>query len=113
MTRIRLLLALLLGAGLAADASAQIVVPTPFGFQQLAPAYLPYYGNPYYAAPIFGSVERRGSGQGLAPMPTVVVRTRRPSYDLSGIDLDVETPDKLWGSKAPKNSELVKAPGAA
>ena len=49
----------------------------------------------------------------IAP-PTVVVRPPRESYDLSGIDLDVESPDKIWGSKAPeKKSELLKAPGAA
>jgi hypothetical protein len=88
------------------------VTPTPFGFKQVGPAFLPYaYGNPYYAAPLYGAVDRRVSVQVITP--TVVVRSRRESYDLSGIDLDVETPDKIWGSKAPKNSELVKAPGAA
>jgi hypothetical protein len=90
------------------------VTPTPFGFKQVGAAFLPYsYGNPYYAAPLYGAVDRRVSVQVITPTPTVVVRARRPSYDLSGIDLDVETPDKIWGSKAPKNSELVKAPGAA
>lgn len=107
MTRIRLLLAVLLGAALVSEASAQIIVPTPLGFQQFAPGYFPSYGYPYYPAPIYGVVERRVSVQVIAP--TVVVRTRRPSYDLSGIDLDVESPDKIWGKK----SELVKAPGAA
>ncbi len=106
MTRIRLLLALLLGAAFASSASAQIIV------QQVGPGYFPYYGNPYYPGPIYGAVERRVTVQVIAP-PLVVVRARRPSYDLSGIDLDVESSDKIWGSKAPKNSELVKAPGAA
>jgi hypothetical protein len=112
MTRIRLLLAVLLGAALASEASAQLIVPvapTPFGFQQVGPAFYPYYGNPYHT-PLYGAIERRVTVQVLAP--PVVVRARRESYDLSGIDLDVETPDKLWGSKAPK-SELVNAPGAA
>jgi hypothetical protein len=91
------------------------VTPTPFGFKQVAPAFLPfYYGNPYYT-PLYGAIDQRVTVQVITP--TVLVRPRRPSYDLSGIDLDVETPDKLWGSKsavakegAPKKGELVKAP---
>jgi hypothetical protein len=105
MTRIRLLIAILLGAMLACEASAQFIgPPPPFGFMQVVPGYFPYYGNPY--SPVYGVVERRVSVQVIAP--TVVVRSRRPSYDLSGIDLDVDSPDKIWGKK----SELVKAPGA-
>ncbi len=103
MTRIRLLLAVLIGAAFTGTTPAQFVgPPPPYGFMQVA--YSPYFGNPY--APIYGVAERRVSVQVIAP--TVMVRPRRPSYDLSGIDLDAESPDKIWGKK----SELVKAPGA-
>ncbi|HZZ79613.1 MAG TPA: tetratricopeptide repeat protein [Gemmataceae bacterium] len=82
--------------------------PTPLGFRQVGPAFLPYgYGFP----PIYGAVNQRVNVQVI--QPTVVVRSRRESYDLSGIDLDVESPDKIWGSKPGKKdvpSEPVKAP---
>ena len=102
MTRIRLLLAFLCGAAFDGATPAQFIGPPQYGFMQVA--YSPYFGNPY--APIYGAIDRRVSVQVIAP--TILVRPRRPAYDLSGIDLDIESPEKIWGKK----SELVKAPGA-
>lgn len=73
------------------------VTPTRFGYRQVGPAYLPY--TPYYygyGAPVYGSVEQRISVTIINP--AVIVEPRR-SVDLSGIDLDVESPDRLWGKK--------------
>lgn len=101
------------------------VTPTPFGFQQIAPAYLPYgyYGYPPIAPgfplPGYGAIDQRITVQVVNP--TVVVQGRRLAArqepDLSGIDLDVESAEKIWGKKpqvaaAPpkKNGEAVKAP---
>lgn len=75
------------------------VTPTPFGFQRVGPAYLPYgYGYPGY-----GSVEQRVTVHIINP-PTLVQPRRglQPyieQYDLSGIDLDIEPASKIWGKK--------------
>jgi hypothetical protein len=129
MTRIRCLLAILVGLALASSASAQFfpiislqvigpAAPAPFGFRQVGPYGSGYvYGLAY--PPVYGSVEQRVTVQ-IVNTPGVVVQSRRvsdrPKYDLSGIDLDVESPDKIWGSKqnakgpaAPKNMEIAKA----
>src|ERR1700691_5453088 len=58
-------------------------------------AYVPIGpGGVPLGPPAFGILERRVIVQpiivGPAPRPTV------PDYDLSGIDLDVNTPDKLY-----------------
>lgn len=110
---IRMLAAVLVGVLICREARGQPVLSPPLGYQQVFQAYFPL-GNPYIPGPMFGYVERRISVQVIAPSPAmVVVRPRRPSYDLSGIDLDVESPDRIWGSKAPaEKSEALKAPGA-
>ena len=106
------------------------VTPTPFGFKQVAPAYLPYgyYGYPYppvapgYPFPGYGVVEQRFTLQIINP-PTVVVRGQRiglrETPDLTGIDLDVESPDKIWGNKPglakggpPRKIEIARDPPA-
>ncbi len=137
MTRTRWIIALLVGATMAPDVSAQFfpvfglpvvardgvsfhiggrrlridgfwplgdpytvilpVTPTPFGYRQVGPAYLPYYPGYYsYGPRVYGAVEQRVSVTVVTP--AVIVEARR-SVDLSGIDLDVESPDKLWGKK--------------
>lgn len=72
------------------------VTPTRFGYRQVAPAYLPYgyYG---YGYPVYGSVEQRVSVTIINP--PAIVSPRQAQNDLSGIDLDVESPDKLWGKR--------------
>ena len=111
------------------------VTPTPFGFRQVAPAYLPYgyYGIPPIAPgfpfPGYGAIDQRIIVQVVTP-PGVIVRGRRvampeESYDLAGIDLDVESPEKIWGKRpelakeaapkgepvpAPKKVEVAAAP---
>src|SRR5262245_15985367 len=90
------------------------VTPTPFGFKPVAPPYLPYgyYGYPPLAPgfplPGYGAIERRITMQVVNP-PGVVVQGRRKvarEPDLSGIDLDVESAEKIWGKKP----EVAKAP---
>jgi hypothetical protein len=92
------------------------VTPTPFGFRQVGPAIVPY--GAWY--PGYGSVDQRVTVQIISPAGIAVqsrrVTNNRPKYDLSGIDLDVESPDKIWGSKQnakapgpPKNMEMAKA----
>jgi hypothetical protein len=141
MTRIRCILALLVGVTLTADASAQFlpifnlptvvqpgidfriggrrlwidgfiltgdpytaivpVVPTPFGLRQVGPAFVPYS----YAYRAYGSVDQRITVRIINP-PTVSRRVGlKPTYDLSGIDLDVEPASKIWG---PKPNALAK-----
>src|SRR4029077_16419986 len=81
-----------------------------YGFPPIAP------GFPF---PAYGSIDRRVTVQIINPAGIVVQSRRvgfRPTYDTTGIDLDVESPDKIWGPKkslakaAPKNGEMVKAP---
>ena len=105
------------------------VTPTPLGFRQVAPAYLPYgYGYPPFAPgfpfPGYGAIEQRITVQIVNP-PAVLVQGRRvglreESYDLSGIDLDVESPDKIWGPRPaiakanpPRPAEPVRVPAPA
>ena len=91
------------------------VTPTPFGFRQTVPAFIPYP----YAYPVYGAIDRRLTVQIINP-PTRSSRLGlKTTYDLSGIDLDVEPASKIWGEKpavakggreAPaKKGELVKA----
>jgi hypothetical protein len=78
------------------------VVPTPFGLRQVGPAFLPY---PYAYRP-YGSIDQRITVQIINP-PTFSPRVGlKPTYDLSGIDLDVEPASKIWG---PKPDALAKA----
>ncbi len=90
------------------------VAATPFGFRQVGPALVPY-GTWY---PGYGAVDQRVTVQIITPAGIVVQNrrvTKRPSYDVSGIDLDVESPDKIWGGKQnakapepPKKMEMAK-----
>lgn len=99
------------------------VTPTPFGLVPVAPAFVPYgygYGYPFVAPgfpfPGYGSISQRYTLQVITP--AVIVQGRgAEAYDLSGIDLDVESPDKIWAPKqavakggAPKKVEVAKAP---
>lgn len=98
------------------------VTPTPFGYRPVGPAFLPYgyYGYsvaPGFPFPGYGAINRSVTVQVVNP--TVVVQSRRPpTVDLSGIDLDVESPDKIWGTSkqalakapAPKKAEAAKIP---
>src|SRR6266540_4774318 len=82
------------------------VTPTPFGFKQVAPAFLPYgysYGlAPGYPFPGYGAIDQRITVRVVNP-PGMIVPSRRvaprESYDLSGIDLDIESPEKIWGKR--------------
>jgi hypothetical protein len=156
MTRIRWILAMLVGLILTAEASAQFfplvigvpifqqsgidfhiggrhlqingfiplgnlytavvpVTPTPFGFRQVGPAFIPYP----YAYPVYGSIDRRLTVQIITPPALSPRLGLKPTYDLSGIDLDIEPASKIWGEKpavakggkgAPaKKGEFVKA----
>ncbi len=155
MTRMRWILANLLGLTLTAEASAQFfpviavpifqqsgidfhiggrhlringfiptgspytaivpVTPTPFGFRQVGPAFIPYP----YAYPVYGSIDRRLTVQIITPPALSPRLGLKPTYDLSGIDLDIEPASKIWGEKpavakggkgAPaKKGEFVKA----
>ena len=87
------------------------VRPTPFGPMQVGPTFVPYgsYSYPYGA--------RNPSITVQVITPTVIVRDRRSSApDLTGIDLDVESPAKIWGerpvvakAKIPREADLAKA----
>lgn len=80
--------------------------PTPLGFRQVAPAFLPYgvtWGFPPIAPgfpfPGYGVINQRITVQVINP-PGLGARVGlREVPDLSGIDLDVESPDKIWGRK--------------
>ncbi len=99
------------------------VTPTPFGFRQVAPAYLPpyyYYGYPPIAPgfpfPGYGVIEQRFTVQIINPPGLGARAGLREMPDLSGIDLDLEGPDKIWGPKkgavnvaAAKNREAPRA----
>ncbi|MBM3997663.1 MAG: tetratricopeptide repeat protein [Planctomycetes bacterium] len=149
MTRIRCLLAMLLGALIADSASAQFfpvlglpvifrdgisfrvkgshlridgflpvgdpymaivpATPTPFGYRQVAPAFLPYtygYGYVYGLPPVapglpfpgYGSINQRVTVQIINP-PGLANAGFRRVPDLSGIDLDVEPASKIWGER--------------
>ncbi|MBI2804060.1 MAG: tetratricopeptide repeat protein [Planctomycetes bacterium] len=105
------------------------VTPTPFGFRQVAPAYLPYsyygygYGYSYgFPFPGYGSINQNYSLTIITPpalvRPRLSLVQDREVEDLSGIDLDVESPTKIWGNKrglakgrpGANKDELVKAP---
>lgn len=98
------------------------VTPTPFGYKQVAPAFLPYgyYGlAPGFPFPGYGAINQRITVQVVAPASVVQGRrtNSRETVDLSGIDLDRESPEKIWGKKPevakaalPKNGEAVKMP---
>jgi Tfp pilus assembly protein PilF len=87
------------------------VAPTPFGFQQVGPAFIPYSA--------YGSIDRRVTVQIINPPGLAPRLGLKPTYDLSGIDLDVEPASKIWGPKpeiakadkgeAGKKGEVVKA----
>jgi Tfp pilus assembly protein PilF len=91
------------------------LTPTPFGFRQVGPAFIPYP----YAYPVYGSIDRRLTLQIINPPALSSRLGLKPTYDLSGIDLDVEPASKIWGEKpavakggkgAPaKKGEFVKA----
>src|SRR6266404_1420327 len=70
--------------------------PTRYGYRQVGPAYLPYgyYG---YGYPVYGAVDQRVNVTIITPR--LSLSGNRDRTDLSGIDLDVESPDKLWGKK--------------
>ncbi len=60
-----------------------------------------WYGGPYYAPLPYAVMQRQIIVQPIVPV-TVAPRPPVPKYDLSGIDLDVESPDKLYPpGKAP------------
>jgi hypothetical protein len=116
MTRTLGLLALVFSLGLASTASAQFVqggITIQYGgsglriggFVPIAP------GGVLLGPPTFRTVERRIIVQqiivGPAPRPAV------PDYDLSGIDLDVNPPDRLYPPKttaALKKAERLPEP---
>jgi hypothetical protein len=87
------------------------VTPTPFGFRQVGPAFLPYpYGYPAY-----GVINQRITVQVITPASLPPRVGLRAVPDLSGIDLDLEPASKIWGEKPavakgaqPKKGELVR-----
>jgi hypothetical protein len=108
MTRKLLLPAIVACLGFGADAHAQYVVgpgffPGGLSFQYSTgrfrvAGYLPAGAPPGYFVPYPGPVvaviERRIVLQPVAPAPSPPILV--PEYDLSGIDLDVESPDRLY-----------------
>lgn len=88
------------------------VTPTPFGFQQVAPAYLPFgysYGPiaPGFPFPAYGAIEQRYTVTIINPPGLGARAGFNPVYDTAGIDLDVEPASKIWGNQAPG---IAKAP---
>ena len=91
------------------------VTPTPLGFRQVGPAFIPYP----YAYPVYGSIDRRLTVQIITPPALSPRLGLKPTYDLSGIDLDIEPASKIWGEKPAlakggkgppaKKGEFVKA----
>jgi TolA-binding protein len=81
------------------------VTPTPFGCRQVGPAFIPYA----YAYPAYGSIDRRLTVQIINPPALSSRLGLKPTYDLSGIDLDVEPASKIWGEKPVKKGEFLKA----
>lgn len=119
-TRWPLVVGLLLGVVPAASAQVIVGPPPGIGFRYhghrfsvagffptgpAVPVYYPFY-PPYYPPPAYGVIERH-----IVIQPTVVVAPPRlipvpvpvPAPDLSGIDLDVEPPAKLFGNDPPPN----------
>jgi Tetratricopeptide repeat len=79
--------------------------PSPFGWRQAGPVLIPYGPSPY------GVVDQRVTVQIINPPGLVRRAGYKPVYDVSGIDLDVESSAKIWGPKPDaKKGELVKAP---
>jgi hypothetical protein len=95
------------------------VTPTPFGLKPVGPAYVPFvFGNPYAYPPLapgfpfpgYGAISQRVTIQIINPPIAAASRRslNRDAPDLSGIDLDIESPEKIWG----KRPEVAKAPAA-
>src|SRR5205823_11625477 len=93
---------LLLTAG---EARAQLIAPYPYngggiGFQysggrlRVGGFLQSWAGGPYYARP-YAVIQRQVIVQPIVQAPPQE-RAAAPGYDLSGIDLDVESPDKLY-----------------
>lgn len=78
------------------------VTPTPQGFRQVGPGFVPYG-----YAPIYGAIDQRVTVQIINPPGLSPRAGFKKVYDVSGIDLDVEPASKIWG---PKKGELVQAP---
>jgi hypothetical protein len=103
MTRKLSLLAITVLLTVAADSQAQYPLaggyapypPSGFGFHYHSgrfriAGYFPYGPGVIVAPPVVGVIERRIIVQPVVPVPV------QPQYDLSGIDLDIESPDKLY-----------------
>ena len=75
------------------------VTPTPFGYRQVGPAYLPYG---------YGAIDQRITVQIINPPGLSPRAGLRPVPDLSGIDLDLQPASAIWGEKP----ALAKAPPA-
>lgn len=68
-------------------------------------------GGVYYALPPFTVIQRQVIVQPIVPV--TVAPTAAPKYDLSGIDLDVESPDKLYPpgtAPVPRPAPVEKKP---
>lgn len=103
------------------------VTPTPRGFRQVGPAFLPYaYGYPYgYGYPPiapgfpfsgYGVIEQRTTIQIINPPGFAPGVGLRQVPDVSGIDLDLQPASAIWGEKPAlakekgpaKNGEIAK-----
>lgn len=134
MTRIRCLAAIILAIAFTADACAQflpVIIPNGIDFRYKSghlrvrgfiptggatilvpggPFYYPYapyaLGSPF---PPWGVVEQRISVQVLPPA-SIPLREGYPRMpDITGIDLDVEPPSKIWGNP-PANAKIQPEP---
>jgi tetratricopeptide (TPR) repeat protein len=93
---------------LTGETRAQLIAPYPYaggvGFQFSSGRFRVggfLQGSSYYAPLPYGVIERQIIVQPIVQAP-VQRAAAAPRYDLSGIDLDVETPDKLYPpGKAP------------
>jgi hypothetical protein len=66
-----------------------------------------------FGPPMYGTIQRRVVIQQVIVVP--VPRSVAPDYDLSGIDLDVQSPDRLYppGAGPPKKAERLPEPRKA
>jgi hypothetical protein len=115
MTRTLGLLAVLGILGYAPAASAQFVpggiTITSSGRGLRVGGYVPFgTAGLLFGPPMYGTMQRRVVIQQVMAAP--VPRPVAPDYDLSGIDLDVQSPDRLYppGAGPPKKAERLPEP---